>query len=277
MGLIGKKGVLKLNLILLIFFSYTTSLYGHGSKDEHAIEMLQVLGLSPIKGSPVYKWACFISSDMIDKAHQSEFYKKLQSEHFRFACKHRLLFHWAYDGIPWNKDFEERIIKYCYDYDLNLESNLRVFKAKLKSEQRRRNQIISRETQRVFGFSVGGFDRTITTSFAGIVYNVHLIGDYMTDNTDLEGLQSLSSILRNTLQKILNLDKKEGIFIAKTLRKFIATSERYESASNEKGIQVLADNVMSYLKGNIPHFIKKARGGSIYRRLKKRNVKFIND
>ncbi len=270
MGLKLRNTTSKIFVVLIFCLFYNTFLYGHSGKDEHAVEMLEVLGLPQIKGSSMYKWACFISSDMIDKAYQSDFYKHLQSEHHGFSCKHRLLFHWAYDGEPWNKDFEKRVIKYCEDYDLNTESNLRVFRAKLKSEQKRRNQIISKKTQRVFGFSFGGFDRTISNSFAGIAYNTHLIGDYMTDNTDLDGLQSLSSILRNTLQKILNLDKKEGLVIAKKFQQFISKAEKYEYSDNYKGIQLLADEIMFYLKKNIPSFIKNARGGSIYRRLKNR-------
>lgn len=271
------KAKLRILLVFLIIVCFNSNLYAHRSKDRHAVEMLNVLGLLPIKGSPVYKWACYISSDMIDKAYKSEFYKNLKSDFPGFACKHRLLFHWAYDGKPWNMDIEERVLEYCEKYDRNQESLVRIFQSKFKDEQRRRNRHILLETCKIFGFAMGGKDRAYANSFAGIVYDTHIIGDYMTDNSDLDGLQKLSLVLRNLSNKVGAIDKTLSIPIKKKLLSFIHKAEMYESANNKQGVQNLADNVMSYIERSIPKLIRETQNGSIYRRLKSRNIAFIGD
>lgn len=65
------------------------------------------------------------------------------------------MFHWAYDTEPWNEELERLFVEHCEIYDLNIETNLRILKAKIVSEQKRRNKLIEKKTQEVFGFGEG--------------------------------------------------------------------------------------------------------------------------
>ena len=68
--------------------------FAHPDKHSHANEILSALGLE--YHPEVYGWLCFISSDMIDK-HQP-YYSELTATFPGFKCKHRMLFHWNFNG-----------------------------------------------------------------------------------------------------------------------------------------------------------------------------------
>lgn len=248
-------------LLLVLFLLSLVQGYCHGSWQAHKDDMMAVFGFED--NDKLTEWMKFISSDMIDS--RGEFYRYLTNEHAGFKCKHRLLFHWGFNAEPWSKDLEARVIQYCVEYDLNIESNLRVFKAEFKAEQKRRNQLVNQKTEELFGFASGGRDAQYANFFASMAYNIHLIGDYLSDyNTDLEGLQNIDDIIGLIIVDILRLDKKEG----RPLQKGITKIKKKYADPQKK-----ADKLMEYLKKEMPKFILKAEDGSISRRLEKRGFK----
>ncbi len=259
---------MKKQVLLLLFFIFPTFLYSHSDKDQHAIEAMEIFGFAEncenCKNYKIREWLKFISSNLIDNV--NPFYSELQRNHKGFRCKHRLLFHWGYDSEPWNKALEKRVSKYCEDYDLNIESNIKVFKAELRVEQKKRNAEINRRTEDLFGFAHGGKDASYAYFFCSMAYNIHLIGDYTSDNSDLNGLQDFNTIIRSVNNAILRLDPKLGKPINK----------RLENICNKKDmdVQIKADNIIAILKQEIPTFVQNAQDGSIKRRLEAKRFKF---
>ena len=240
------------------------NLSAHGSYEQHRKDMREVFG---VEGHTIIlEWAKFISSDMIDK---NDFYKELKSSFPGISMKHRLLFHWAYDAEPWNEELEKKIIEYCEKYDLNIESNIRVLKSKLKSEQARRNRLIEKKTREVFGFAEGGKEgRIYTHFFSSMAYNIHILGDYTSDNTDLEGLCGFDKLIGRIVVELRNLDYANSKSIVNGITQI-----------NKKNIDVQkkADLLMAYLKQEVPHFIQKTGNGSLKRKIEGQGYRFINN
>lgn len=193
-----------LTIVLYIVFCSAIDVFAHGGFIQHGEDIMAVLGLGNdtrlFNRSKDTKnnnsWVKFISSDMIDN---TDFHMELERSYPGFSIKgpnqHRLLFHWAYDSKPWNDELERLVREYCDVYDLNIELNLRVFKAKILSEQKRRNKLITNKTQEVFGFEKGGRQgRIYTHFFAAMAYNIHILGDYTSDNIVLMGYLILISL-----------------------------------------------------------------------------------
>lgn len=233
----------------------------HDGWGKHVDDMLNAFGFQ--ENGKLTGWMRFISSDMIDK--RDNFYNSLKIKHPGFKCNHRLLYHWGYNAEPWNKALEERVKKYCEDYDLNVESNIRIFKSELKSEQRRRNRLINKKTEDLFGFAHGGRDASYANFFCSMAYNIHLLGDYMSDNSDLEGLMDMKELIGSFVTDIRSFDNKS----CKSIIKGITQINLKYSNPQQK-----ADSLMAYLKTNLPTFIKQANDGSVKRRLEARGFKF---
>ena len=257
------------SITLMLFFQI--SLYAHPNFILHGEDIMAVFGFkhntklfNRSKNTQTNNsWVKFISSDMIDN---KQFHTQLEQKHkgFRISSpkKHRLLFHWAYDVEPWSPDLEEHIKKYCQDYDLNIESNIRIFKAEVLSEQKRRNRLIIKRTEDVFGFAHGGVDRIYSHFFSSMAYNIHILGDYMTgSNTVLEGLYDFNKLVGQIVKELRKLDDKNSKNLIKGISKI-----------NNKniGVQYKADELMGYLKRHVPYFIKHARNGNLERRLEGR-------
>lgn len=251
-------------IVLLVCCLSTITSYSHSSWQQHAEDMRGVFGFE--EDSRLDGWMKFISSDMIDQT--GTFYSRLKRNHPGFSCKHRLLFHWGYDTEPWSLLLERRVRNYCEDYNLNVESNIRIFKSEMKGEQRKRNSLINKKTESLFGFAHGGKDGSYARFFAALAYDTHLIGDYMSDNTDLDGLQDFNRLISHVITVLRSLDniefKKSGI-----QRQISLINRKYAQNQEDK-----ADYLMAYLKSTVPIYIRKAQGGSIYRRLNKRGFKF---
>jgi hypothetical protein len=245
--------------ILLVLTVLPLSINAHQGWQEHVNDMMLVFGFN--NNTSLRGWMKFISSDMIDS--RDAFYNKLCNNHKGFGCDHRLLFHWGYNAIPWNQDLEDRVRLYCEQYDLNEESNIRIFKSEILDEQKRRNRLMKEKAIRLFGFKDG--EDTYISFFNGIAYDVHIVGDYTSDNTKLGGLQKLSDVIGLIVIQIRNLDK----YKSKSIINGITAINLTYSNDQQK-----ADHLMIFLKYNIPKFIKVAQDGSIRRRLEKRGFSF---
>lgn len=266
----------KIGIFVFLLLSSVLNVYPHSGFILHCEDIMDVLGfeynLKLFSRSKDTKsnqsWTKYISSDMIDNT-KSEFHKQLDYDYpglnISHPRNHRLLFHWAYDAEPWNTELERFIRDYCEKYDLNIESNARVFKAKMRSEQAKRNKLIIQKTEQVFGLAHGGTDRVYTHFLASMAYNVHILGDYTSDNTVLSGLYAFDKLVGQFVDEFRKLDYAKSKDIVRGITRI-----------NNKNIKVQekADELMQYLKLRVPSFVKEARNGSFKRRLENRGFRF---
>ena len=261
-----QNAIKKISFFVLLSLSLC-NLYAHSSFSEHGKDMLDVLGL---KSSPALnEWTKFISSDMIDK---TTFYTVLKQRHPGFKCKHRLFFHWGYNARPWNPFLEKKVVSYCEQHQrknkhksVNIADTISLFQREIQQEQKRRNALINSKTEKLFGFAHGGKDASSARFFASMAYNIHLIGDYTSDNTDLEGVQNINEVIGLIVIELRNLDKVKS---ASVIKEITNINKRYANPQKK------ADALLPYFKKSIPAFVKGAQSGSIYRRLAKRGFKF---
>lgn len=136
----------------------------------------------------------------------------------------------------------------------------------LRKEQKRRNGLINSITENLFGFASGGRDASYANFFAAMAYDFHLLGDYMTDNKDLNGLVEFDVLIGGIITTITRLDAAES----KTLVNAIRSLNK-----SDKDVQQRADDIMALMQIQLPTFIKRAQGGFIKRRLESRGYKFI--
>lgn len=257
------------SLILIFIMGFSLQMNAHPSFLDHCKDMMAVFGFvhnttlfNKSKDTKSNKsWTKFISSDMIDN---TEFHRRLENKYQDLSLSspdyHRLLFHWCYNAKPWNIYLERHIRTYCRLNRKDEDAIVMAIQEEVLYEQKRRNRKINEKTEIVFGFSHGGVEAKYAQFFASMAYNIHLLGDQMTDNKVFLGVASTSTIIG---QIILSLRMLDGS-LSKGIEKQLNILNNKYSDQHEK-----ADAVMLYLKQSVPLFIKSARGGSIYRRLKK--------
>ena len=258
----------KFLIFIVLVILYSPQARCHAGWGEHHADIIAVLGF---EDSPQLRsWTKLISSDMIDK--HEPFYSRFKQKHPGFRCKHRLFFHWGYNAEPWNPSLGAKVKEYCNRLQsqnkkrrISLNDTIKQFKEEIRGEQKRRNRLINEKTENTFGFGHGGKDAKNARFFASISYNVHLIGDYTSDNTDLEGLQNLKDIIGLIVIELRDFDKVRSREVIKGITNI---NKRYV------GPQKKADVLLKYLKKEVPSFVKEAQNGSIYRRLGKKGVKF---
>ena len=268
---------MRLRFIVLVCLSvFSMRAEAHSNVEAHIRDMRAVFGFRDGRAGPknteIREWMRFISSDMIDK---TEFHDSLKVV-CGFDCTspklHRLLFHWGYNSKPWSDALERRVRRFARDNKIQEDSIVTVIKEKVRTEQKRRNRKVNEMTEDLFGFvgengeRAGGTEARFANFFASIAYDVHLIGDYMTDNSCLEGLENFGSVVGDMVNRIRAVDNMKGKNIIRGI-----TAINMESGD----VQKKADKLMAYLKQEMPKFIKEAREGSIYRRLKQIGVVFI--
>lgn len=262
---------------LILLFSVLNG-YAHSGFVKHGEDIMAVLGFkyntklfNRSKDKSNQSWVKFISGDMIDN---NTFHKQLDQDYeglnISHSRNHRLLFHWAYEAEPWSTELEKFIRNYCEKYDLNIESNIRVFKAKIKSEQARRNRLIIQKTEQIFRLAQdddkGGTKSVYSHFLASMAYNVHILGDYTSDdNTVLNGLYPFEKLVGQFVDELRKLDYAKSKDIVRGITRI-----------NHKNIDVQdkADELMLYLKLHVPAFIKEARNGSFKRLLENRGFNF---
>ena len=258
---------------LILLFSVLNG-YAHSGFVKHGEDIMAVLGFkyntklfNRSKDKSNQSWVKFISGDMIDN--RNTFHKQLDQDYeglnISHSRNHRLLFHWAYEAEPWSAELEQFIREYCETKDRNIESNIRVFKAKIKSEQARRNRLIIQKTEQTFGFAHGGTERVYSHFLASMAYNVHILGDYTSDNKVLTGLYPFDKLVGQFVDELRRLDYSKSKDVVRGITQI-----------NHKNIddRYKADELMLYLKLHIPAFIKKARNGSFKRLLENRGFSF---
>lgn len=243
--------------------------YAHGSHSQHRRDMYDVL---QFEAHPqLDAWMKYVSSEMIDgyKGSPREeygglcFYDNLKSGFPGFACKHRLLFHWGYNAEPWTEQLAARVSKCSWSKNPD---EVKRFRQALVYEQKMRNQVANALTEKTFGFAGGGKDAAFANAMISVIYDVHIIGDYTPDNSDMDGLMSFDSAVGDLIDAIRKLDAKAGNKLIKKIKKTSRIAEM-------KG-ECKATAVLELLKKDFAPFLKSAQRGSLARRFKASGYSF---
>ena len=262
----------KVIIIFTSLFTLQSSLLAHGSWQEHAEDMYNVFGFE--RNDELTNWMKFVSSVLIDNNNTEyafsddgnpfDFYAYLQEKYPDFQCKHRLLFHWGYNSRPWSSYLQDKVDSYGWSDEM-----IRDFQEDLIAEQKRRNGYANEYTENVFGFAHGGKEARIARVLISIAYDVHILGDYEPDNTDLDGLQDLGSVVGDIINNLTALDKKQSSALCKQLRK-VSQGQEYE-------LQDKASVLLNLLKDNFSILLQNADDGKIAAHLKAHGFRFIGD
>ena len=259
----------ELIIVLLIIISRVSSL-AHASWEQHADDMYEVLGLE--RNEKLTDWMRFVSSVLIDNNNADyafsdneqpfDFYSYLKGKYPGFQCKHRLLFHWGYNSRPWSTYLQNKVIGYGWS-----DTMIHEFQADLVAEQKRRNSFANNYTENLFGFAHVGKEARVARVIISIVYDVHLLGDYEPDNTDLDGLQDIGSVVGDIVNNINALDKQNGSVLCNQLKKI--------SQSSNIQVQDKASALLTLLKKHFGVFLRTAENGKIARHLNEKGFFFV--
>ena len=245
-------------IIIFLFFISQSSSFAHGSWQQHAEDMYNVFGFEA--NEELTKWMKFVSSVLIDNNNADcafsdnqepfNFYRYLQEKYPGFQCKHRLLFHWGYNSRPWTLYLQNKV-----EYYGGSEKMIQDFQADLIAEQKRRNGFANEYTENIFGFKHGGKEARIARVFISIAYDVHLLGDYEPDNSDLDGLQDLGSVIGDVINNLQALDKHQSAELVKKLKK--------ASQGQKNDVQEMASLILNILKANFRYVLQRAEDGKV--------------
>ena len=238
----------------------------HGNGNVHVREMYSVLpfadngeGAAVAENSAVVEWLGMITSDLIDNYWGKEceefggrlFYDYLREE-FGFRCKHRLLFHWGFNARPWTDDLEAKIQRYSWYSD---EQTVKRFKAAFVTEQARRNRQANEWTERTFGLASSGKESAWANGLIAIVYDVHLLGDYVPeDNRDFDGVTKPSVVVGDIINALRRIDSSRSRELEKELSSI---------ARNAPDEHQMAKELIALLQARLPAFLLKANGGAL--------------
>ena len=246
------------NILVYLLLLFSVTIYARPYAG-HRADFYSVLPFE--QSAKLDKWLRFISWDLIDNYkgeplkiyNNMNFYDYLKSKYPPFKCKHRVLFHWGYNSTPWSYELEKK----CREYRWS-KAKIDAFKLAITKEQQRRNALANRLTEETFRMSHGGKDASYANALISIVYDVHLLGDYTPDNTDFVGLQSFTSVIGDIINSIRKLDYQGSKYIVRKI----------QNSANRSNISVhvRAQDVLNLLSKELPLFIRKAQGGSLYRR-----------
>lgn len=262
-----RKGVI---IVLLLIISHVSS-SAHASWEQHADDMYEVLGLE--RNEKLTDWMRFVSSVLIDNNNTDyafsdngepfDFYLYLKEKYPGFQCKHRLLFHWGYNSRPWSIYLQNKVIEYGWS-----DTRIQEFQTDLVAEQKRRNSFANNYTENLFGFAHGGKEARVARVIISVVYDVHLLGDYEPDNTDLEGLQDIGSVVGDIINNINALDKRTGAKLAKQLQKI--------SQNPDCEVQDKAAALLNLLKEHFGAFLRTADSGTLEEHLNAQGFFFVD-
>lgn len=258
-------------IIITSLFIFQMSSWAHESWQQHAEDMYEVFGFE--RNEELTNWMRFVSSVLIDNYNTEyafsndgkpfDFYSYLQEKYPDFQCKHRLLFHWGYNSRPWSSYLQEKVNYYGWSDEM-----IQEFQADLIAEQKRRNGFANEYTENVFGFAHGGKEARVARVLISIAYDVHILGDYEPDNTDLDGLQDIGSVVGDIMNNLNALDNQQSSVLRKQLRK--------ASLDPKFGIQDKATVLLDLLKDNFSILLQKADDGKIATHLNARGFRFVD-
>jgi len=250
-------------LLSIISSLLSVPVYSH-SFTSHRADFYAVLPFYESK--ELDEWMKMISYDLIDNykgVQRSEygersFYDYLREKFPPFKCKHRMLFHWGYNATPWSDALQQKVEGYGWD-----EEKISLFKKEIVREQQKRNSEANRKTEELFGFASGGKDAGYANAMISLIYDVHMLGDYTPDNSDLDGIVSFSSVIGDLINALRKLDAVESKPLVKDIQ---------NAANNDKDVQIRATDVLMILAEKCPVFLLNAENGTLARRWEKRGL-----
>ena len=204
------KTGLALSLVLLIFTC--SDVFALGG-DKHAELWNDVFGIhdsaAKEKIQPLWK----ASQEVIDGVGND--YRDLQARFNWFtwgSYGHRLLFHWGFNTNPKNFAPLVRQVRSCLKNHPDAKNQEREFFSYLTTSiQARRNRKLINAVTSLTGIPTA---RGYANAVATIIYDVHLLGDYMTVNTSaLPKIDEIENdIVQNGLSKLIHGgDKSERL------------------------------------------------------------------
>lgn len=220
---------------------------------------------------PIREWLKTITEELIDEHNRIPikeyggltFYQYLTSR-FDFKLSfgnHRILFHWGYNANPWNKELEQYVIQNNWS-----EEKIRLFKDAIRAEQKRRNTIANSEAEKVFGFSNAGKEAGWANGILAIVYDIHLLGDYVPeDNRNFRGVTEPSEVAKDIIKSIQRIDRSKA---SKKIIESIRIAVSQYSDQNH-----LATQILKVLQEEMPAFLLSAQDGALKRRFKQKGYK----
>ena len=258
-------------ILFISLFLFRMSILAHASWQQHADDMYEVFGFE--RNEELTNWMKFVSSVLIDNNNSDNafskdgisfnFYSYLQEKYPDFQCKHRFLFHWGYNSRPWSTYLQDKVNRYGWSEEM-----IKNFQTDLVAEQKRRNGFANEYTENVFGFAHGGKEARIARVLISIAYDVHILGDYEPDNSDLEGLQDMGAVVGDIINNLTVLDKKQSSPLCKQLRK-VSQGQEYE-------LQDKATILLNLLKDNFSLPLQKANEGKIRVHLISKGFRFTD-
>lgn len=111
----------------------------------------------------------------------------------------------GYNSRPWTPYLQEKVNSLGWS-----EEQVKELQQDLFAEQKRRNSKTNAMTEDLFGFEHGGKEARIARVTVSIAYDTHILGDYEPDNSDLDGLQDINSVIGDIINNIRALDKQAG-------------------------------------------------------------------
>lgn len=172
-------------------------------------------------------------------------------EEFGLKCSfgdHRYFFHWGYQRNPWS----DELLRFLPEEVKSDSMRLSEFKAAVRKEQQRRNRLTNAATERVLGFGASGVQARYANAFVTILYDVHILGDYETADTD--GLAPVAAIVAELTTSIRNIDQTRASALTNKLRQ-IGNAKEPEAEKAAKVLQCLRED--------LPHFIYEADDGRV--------------
>jgi len=258
-------------ILFISLISFQMPMLAHASWRLHADDMYEVFGFE--RNEELTKWMKFVSSALIDNNNSDRafskdgisfnFYSYLQEKYPDFKCKHRLLFHWGYNSRPWSNYLQEKVDRYGWSEEM-----INDFQADLVAEQKRRNGYANEYTENVFGFAHGGKEARFARVLISIAYDVHILGDYEPDNSDLDGLQDMGSVVGDIINNLTALDKKLSSGLCKQLKK-VSQGQEYE-------LQDKATILLDLLKDNFSNLLQNANEGEVATHLISKGFRFVD-
>lgn len=227
---------------------------------EHTDDARAVLGLSaknPESESRLAACLKLVSNAVDNEGEFETFYREKILEIPRFSrfsigpYTHRIFFHWGFNRDPKHSDAVRRRVEAC-GWD---GSTTDAFWDLIKEEQARRNRKMMESVKETLGF----FDRQHQRAFASIIYDTHILGDYIQQEGDYSDkpLMNLDDLIAD-LHQALYSDLRAGddaISLNKGL-KAISGSDRER-----------AERMLVILKQRVRSIIANAEEGFSRRRI----------
>lgn len=239
----------------------------------HSTDMVLVIGLPP-NASPVLldKWVNIthvfaqMIDDLKDAADLSRKIKNRVSGFNQGIYSHRIFFHWGFNTLP----SDLRSYKNSVSEQNGLVASIEKAVAELPAAERDRaasdvlNLIIQAQQQRNREMMnvIPSTDRQSRNAVAAILYNVHLLGDYIegTPNTKY-ALYPLAYIEKDIEAALKRLRCKDSAMVANAIKELQKTGGMYYSYPSDTMMKKKAIEMLKTLRHHVPAIINASPVG----------------